>query len=44
METNHSRRQPGAMPGSLETLIVTRLRDLVNGFKVRRVLPSVSLW
>jgi redox-sensitive bicupin YhaK (pirin superfamily) len=28
------------MPESLETLVVTRVRDLVDGFKVRRVLPS----
>jgi hypothetical protein len=24
----------------LETVVVTRVRDLVDGFKVRRVLPS----
>ncbi|HEX8352163.1 MAG TPA: pirin family protein [Pyrinomonadaceae bacterium] len=27
--------------GSLEAVVVTRARDLVEGFKVRRVLPSV---
>ena len=28
--------------GSLEAVVVTRARDLVEGFKVRRVLPSVK--
>ncbi|HEY0098706.1 MAG TPA: pirin family protein [Pyrinomonadaceae bacterium] len=40
MNRDNSPEQSGAMPGSLETVIVTRVRDLVNGFKVRRVLPS----
>ncbi len=34
------RRQPEETSASLETAIVTRVRDLVGGFKVRRVLPS----
>ena len=29
-----------ALPPSLDTVVVTRVRDLVDGFKVRRVLPS----
>lgn len=40
MNTDNSRKQSGEMPYSLETVIVTRVRDLVDGFKVRRVLPS----
>lgn len=36
-----SKQQPPAqLPPGLETLVVTRVRDLVDGFKVRRVLPS----
>lgn len=35
-----SRKQSGETPSSLETVIVTRVRDLVDGFKVRRVLPA----
>jgi hypothetical protein len=35
-----SQKQSGEMPSSLETVIVTRVRDLVDGFKVRRVLPA----
>lgn len=33
-------RQSNALPTTLETVVVTRVRDLVDGFKVRRVLPS----
>ncbi|HWT02539.1 MAG TPA: pirin family protein [Pyrinomonadaceae bacterium] len=40
MKTDNSGKQPDALPPSLETLVVTRVRDLVDGFKVRRVLPS----
>ncbi len=40
MNTDSLRNQTGEMPPSLETVIVTRSRDLVDGFKVRRVLPS----
>ncbi|HZB44722.1 MAG TPA: hypothetical protein VE360_05740, partial [Pyrinomonadaceae bacterium] len=28
--------------GSVEAVVVTRARELVEGFKVRRVLPSVK--
>lgn len=36
-----SRQQPPAqLPPGLETIVVTRVRDLVDGFRVRRVLPS----
>src|SRR5262249_48550247 len=34
--------QPSNVPTPLETLIVTRTRDLVGGFKVRRALPSTK--
>lgn len=34
--------QPGTANTSLETVIVTRMRDLVGGFQVRRVLPSAK--
>jgi hypothetical protein len=34
-------RQAGDLPPHLETVVVTRVRDLVSGFKVRRALPSV---
>ncbi|HKY05975.1 MAG TPA: pirin family protein [Blastocatellia bacterium] len=34
--------QPGAANNKIETIIVTRVRDLVGGFKVRRVLPSAK--
>ncbi|HEU4594777.1 MAG TPA: pirin family protein [Pyrinomonadaceae bacterium] len=40
MNADDSRKQTGELPSSLETVIVTRVRDLVDGFKVRRVLPS----
>ncbi len=32
--------QSGDVPPGLDTVVVTRVRDLVGGFKVRRVLPS----
>jgi redox-sensitive bicupin YhaK (pirin superfamily) len=38
MSTETTGRQP--LPPSLETLVLTRVRDLVDGFRVRRVLPS----
>ena len=41
MNTDHSRKQSVEIPVSLETIIVTRVRELVDGFRVRRVLPSV---
>jgi redox-sensitive bicupin YhaK (pirin superfamily) len=37
---NSSRNQEGELPRAVETLIVTRMRELVDGFKVRRALPS----
>jgi redox-sensitive bicupin YhaK (pirin superfamily) len=40
MISDLSRKQSGGTPPSLETVIVTRMRDLVGGFKVRRALPS----
>jgi redox-sensitive bicupin YhaK (pirin superfamily) len=40
MNADFSRKQTGETPPSLDTVIVTRVRDLVGGFKVRRVLPS----
>ena len=40
MDTNSLRKQTGETSPSLETVIVTRVRDLVDGFKVRRVLPA----
>lgn len=40
MSKDNSGKQSGELPDSLETVIVTRVRDLVDGFKVRRVLPS----
>ena len=35
-----TRKQAGRTPPPVETVIVTRMRDLVGGFKVRRALPS----
>jgi redox-sensitive bicupin YhaK (pirin superfamily) len=40
MNTDNLRKQTGEIPSSLETIIVTRVRDLARGFKVRRVLPA----
>jgi redox-sensitive bicupin YhaK (pirin superfamily) len=40
MDADNLRKQSVEVPASLETVIVTRVRDLVDGFKVRRVLPS----
>jgi redox-sensitive bicupin YhaK (pirin superfamily) len=41
MKMDDSRKQPAEswLP-QLETVVVTRVRDLVDGFKVRRVLPA----
>ena len=33
-------RQSNQLPPTLDAVVVTRVRDLVDGFKVRRVLPS----
>lgn len=38
MSADSTRKQ--LLPGNLENVIVTRQRDLVDGFKVRRALPS----
>ena len=40
MSSEQMRRQTGALLPALDTIVVTRVRDLVDGFKVRRVLPS----
>jgi redox-sensitive bicupin YhaK (pirin superfamily) len=40
MNKDDSLKQSGEMSNFLDTVIVTRVRDLVDGFKVRRVLPS----
>jgi redox-sensitive bicupin YhaK (pirin superfamily) len=40
MSTNNPPSRAAEPPTSLETIVVTRVRDLVDGFKVRRVLPS----
>ena len=39
-DASTNQQQPGGVESPLETVIVTRLRDLVGGFKVRRALPS----
>ena len=40
MNSDPTRKSPDALPAAVETLITTRARDLVDGFKVRRALPS----
>jgi redox-sensitive bicupin YhaK (pirin superfamily) len=40
MNPDFPKVQPVNISPTLETLVVTRVRDLVDGFKVRRVLPS----
>jgi redox-sensitive bicupin YhaK (pirin superfamily) len=40
MDGDDLRKQAGKISPFLETVIVTRVRDLVDGFKVRRVLPA----
>jgi redox-sensitive bicupin YhaK (pirin superfamily) len=35
-----SRKTQDALPAALETVVVTRERELVDGFRVRRALPS----
>jgi redox-sensitive bicupin YhaK (pirin superfamily) len=39
-DASTNQQQPGRAERPFETVIVTRLRDLVGGFKVRRALPS----
>ena len=41
MSSERTRKRSGAFPAPLDALVVTRVRDLVDGFKVRRALPSV---
>ncbi|HKS28584.1 MAG TPA: pirin family protein [Pyrinomonadaceae bacterium] len=40
MNTNAPPNQPEGMPPGIEILITTREREIVDGFKVRRALPS----
>jgi hypothetical protein len=40
MNSESPRKQSGRLPPVLDTVVVTRVRDLVDGFKVRHVLPS----
>jgi redox-sensitive bicupin YhaK (pirin superfamily) len=40
MNSGSTHKESGGTPPSVETVIVTRMRDLVGGFKVRRALPS----
>jgi redox-sensitive bicupin YhaK (pirin superfamily) len=40
MSTDSTQKQTGAVSSALEIVIETRARDLVEGFKVRRALPS----
>jgi redox-sensitive bicupin YhaK (pirin superfamily) len=40
MNSESLRKQTEQLPPMLDAVVVTRVRDLVDGFKVRRVLPS----
>lgn len=40
MNSETTPKQSGQLPPTVETIVLTRVRDLVDGFKVRRVLPS----
>jgi redox-sensitive bicupin YhaK (pirin superfamily) len=42
MNTNAPPKQREEMPPGLEIVIVTRVREIVDGFKVRRALPSAK--
>ena len=42
MTTNPSSNRPEELPSALETVIVTRVREIVDDFKVRRALPSAK--
>src|SRR5215210_406023 len=42
MDSDSNVRRDDAAGQSLEAVVVTRARELVEGFKVRRVLPSVK--
>ena len=40
MSFEQQRKQSDPLPSAVDAVVVTRVRDLVGGFKVRRVLPS----
>jgi redox-sensitive bicupin YhaK (pirin superfamily) len=40
MGSEPTRKQPEPLPPAVETPVLTRVRDLVDGFRVRRILPS----
>src|SRR3954471_3696523 len=40
MNSESPRKQTEHLPPVLDAVVVTRVRDLVGGFKVRRVLPA----
>src|SRR5688572_15665962 len=40
MDSDSKRKQTEAVSPTIETVIVTRARELVAGFRVRRALPS----
>ncbi len=40
MSFEQQKKQSDPLPPALETVVLTRVRDLVDGFKVRRVLPA----
>ena len=42
MNTNAPSKQREELPPGLEIVIVTRVREIVDGFKVRRALPSAK--
>ena len=42
MNTNAPSKQREEMPPGLEIVIVTRVREIVDGFKVRRAIPSAK--
>ncbi|HEX6043891.1 MAG TPA: pirin family protein [Pyrinomonadaceae bacterium] len=42
MTTNAGSNRPQGLPPALETVIVTRVREIVDDFKVRRALPSAK--
>ncbi|HZB44611.1 MAG TPA: pirin family protein [Pyrinomonadaceae bacterium] len=41
MDSDSRRKQTGAVTTTIETVVATRARELVDGFRVRRALPSV---
>src|SRR5215216_7148565 len=42
MDSDSTARLGGEGAGAVDAVVVTRARELVEGFKVRRVLPSVK--